>query len=292
MTESAQLRSGKGSKDENFPVASLLISERHRPAILAFYEFVRVADDIADHADLSADEKIARLDRLEGSLLGQNDVEPQGVVLRDVLRERGLSPIHPQDVLRAFRQDATKLRYANWDELVGYCEYSANPVGRFVLDVHGEDRSIWPANDALCTALQITNHLQDCAADYRNLNRVYVPLDALALHGQSVEALAEPRANPALKECLQGLAARVVTLLDDSRPFSRLISDTRLAMEVSVIQLLAERLTAMLLLRDPLCERVHLSKFQMLMTAVAGVTVGLSRRMFLRGRPALSAVSQ
>ena len=79
--------------------------------------------------------------------------------------------------------DVTKLRYRDWDDLIGYCSYSAMPVGRFVLDVHGESRATWPANDALCAALQIINHLQDCGRDYRNLDRVYIPLDALAESG-------------------------------------------------------------------------------------------------------------
>ena len=94
--------------------------------------------------------------------------------LRAAIAERGLSPKHAQDLLTAFRMDASKHRYANWDELIHYCTYSANPVGRFVLDVHGESRATWPANDALCTVLQIINHLQDCGADYRRLeSRLY-----------------------------------------------------------------------------------------------------------------------
>ncbi len=101
----------------------------------------------------------------------------------------GCRPRHAQDLLHAFRQDVTKLRYANWDELIDYCSRSAMPVGRFVLDVHGESRDTWPASDALCAALQIINHLQDCAADYRTLDRVYIPLDALAARGIGVEAL-------------------------------------------------------------------------------------------------------
>ncbi len=136
----AALRSGKGHRDENFPVASRLIHPRHRGAILAFYEFVRVADDIADHASLGEREKLDFLDRLEAGLLGQSDEQPEAVALRTVLRERNLSPRHAQDLLTAFRMDVTKLRYRDWDDLMGYCSYSAMPVGRFVLDVHGEDR--------------------------------------------------------------------------------------------------------------------------------------------------------
>ena len=180
MTNANEFRSGKGHRDENFPVASWLIHPRHRALILAFYEFVRSADDIADHAKLSAQEKVELFDRLEQDLLGAGDGNAQAAALRRALAERSMSPQHAQDLLKAFRLDATKLRYRDWDDLMGYCAYSAMPVGRFVLDVHGESRSTWPASDAICAALQIINHIQDCAADYRNLNRVYVPLDALA----------------------------------------------------------------------------------------------------------------
>jgi len=282
MTTSAELRSGKGSGDENFPVASVLVAPKHRAAVLAFYEFVRVADDIADHAQLPPAEKLARLDRMEASLLGTSDAEPEGVRLRDVLRARSLSPIHAQHLLRAFRQDVTKLRYDNWDDLIEYCRYSAMPVGRYVLDVHGESQSTWPANDALCAALQIINHLQDCAKDFRDLDRVYVPLDALAANGLTVEALAAPRATLALMRCIRDLARRTGTLLEQSRPFALQIRDRRLAMEVAAIQSLAERLVGVLQTHDPLSERVHLSKPQMLLTGLSGALGAMSRRLFSR----------
>src|SRR5712671_4133992 len=102
MVTPAEVRSGKGHRDENFPVASRLIPARHRAAILAFYEFVRTADDIADHASLSATEKIALLDGLEADLLGAGSGSPQAVPLRQAIAERGLSPQHAQDLLRAF----------------------------------------------------------------------------------------------------------------------------------------------------------------------------------------------
>ena len=107
--------------------------------------------------------------------------------MRTILNDRGLSTRHAQDLLSAFRQDATKLRYANWEELIDYCSRSAMPVGRFVLDVHGEARETWPASDALCAALQVINHLQDCAKDYQSLDRVYIPLDSMSASGASVE---------------------------------------------------------------------------------------------------------
>jgi squalene synthase HpnC len=261
-------RSGKGHRDENFPVASWLIHPRHRDAILAFYNFVRTADDIADHATLPPQEKLALLDRLDGGLTGANDDDAVAVRLRGVLAQRGFSPKHAQDLLAAFRLDVTKLRYRDWDDLIGYCSLSAMPVGRFVLDVHGESRDTWPANDALCAALQIINHLQDCREDYVDLDRVYVPLDALAGSGAVVEALGAERALPALLDCLHKLAERTERLLSESDVFAAMIADRRLGLEVSVINTLAHRLTRILMARDPLSERVHLG-----VPAVAGLTM-------------------
>ena len=131
---------------------------------------------------------------------------------------------HALDLLEAFRRDVTKLRYRDWDDLIDYCRYSAMPVGRFVLDVHGESRDTWPANDALCAALQIINHLQDCAKDYRDLNRVYIPEDALAAAGVDITALAAPAASPALKNVVAGLARKNALLLEKSRDFGRPIA--------------------------------------------------------------------
>ena len=272
-------RSGKGHRDENFPVASLLIGRRHRGVILAFYNFVRTADDIADHVSLKPAEKLVLLDRLEGGLLGANAEDAVAVRLRTALAERGLSPKHAQDLVAAFRLDVTKLRYRDWDDLISYCSLSAMPVGRFVCDVHGESRSVWPANDALCAALQIINHLQDCKNDYRNLDRVYIPQDALAASGASVEALGGERATPALLDCLHKLAARTERLLGESDGFAAAVDDLRLGLEVSVINALAHRLTRLLKLRDPLSERVHLSVPAVARVSLLAVLRGASRRV-------------
>jgi squalene synthase HpnC len=286
MTQAAELRSGKGHRDENFPVASRLISARHRAPILAFYEFVRIADDIADHATLGPSEKLAHLDALEATLVGRSESEAAGRKLRAVLAERALSPRHAQDLLAAFRMDVTRLRYRNWDELIEYCSYSAMPVGRFVLDVHGEPRSTWPANDALCAALQINNHLQDCRADYLNLDRVYVPLDALAATGARVEELGASRASPALLGCLHALAHRTDALLQESLGFAPMIGDIRLSLEVAAITALAQRIVRLLERRDPLSENVHLTKIGVMGGTLAGVAAGAFAR-FARGGFAL-----
>ena len=260
MTGIAELQSGKGHKDENFPVASFLIAPRHRPPVLAFYHFVRAADDIADHPSAAPELKLDLLEQMRASLVGNSDAVAEGVALRDTLAARQLGPEHALDLLEAFRRDVTKLRYRDWDDLLDYCRYSAMPVGRFVLDVHGESRTTWPANDALCAALQVINHLQDCGKDYEQLDRVYIPADALAAAGIGVEALGAPAAGPALKSVIAGLAAKNAGLLRQSRPFAGQIHDGRLALEVDLIQTLAEDLNGTLTHRDPLSEKVHHSK--------------------------------
>jgi squalene synthase HpnC len=253
----ADLASGKDHTGENFPVASLLISPEHRAPIMAFYRVARLADDVADNASASPELKLNRLAGIEASLTGKSDVEPTAVALRHALAERGLGWEHMLDLLEAFRRDVMKPRYESWDELMDYCRYSAAPVGRFVLDVHGEPHSTWPANDALCAALQVINHLQDCAKDYRELDRIYLDGEAMAAAGATVEALTEPRSSPALRSVIVAMARRTQTLLDQSRPLAGQIRDGRLAYEVALIQRLAEDLTARLIARDPLSERVH-----------------------------------
>jgi hydroxysqualene synthase len=279
MTGAAELRSGKGHRDENFPVASLLLRAKHRAPILAFYEFVRTADDIADHPTLQPGEKLAYLGALEAGLLGYSDGEPVAQRLRAILKDRQLPTRHAQDLLNAFRMDVTKLRYRNWDELIEYCRYSAMPVGRFVLDVHGEAEDTWPANDALCAALQINNHIQDCRADYTALDRVYLPLDVLAEAGAAVEDLGAERSSPALLQCLHALAHRTEALLQQSSGFSVMIKDFRLSLEVAVITALARQILGMIKTRDPLSENVHLSKFGAMRGALVGIAAGSLARL-------------
>ena len=278
MMDASEFRTGKGHHDENFPVASRLIHARHRSLILAFYNFVRSADDIADHPLLLAQQKVDLLDRMEADLVGTGVGDASAVALRQALAERGMPPQHAQDLLKAFRLDATKLRYKDWDDLMGYCAYSAMPVGRFVLDVHGESRSTWPASDAICAALQIINHIQDCAADYRNLDRVYVPLDALAAHGLDVATLGAEKASPELRACLAALARRTDILLHQGDALPDLVQDWRLSLEISVIQTLAQRLVRILVQRDPLSERVHLGKAAVAGLSLLAVLKGMTRR--------------
>jgi squalene synthase HpnC len=279
MTTLADITPTKDQHGENFPVASWVVAARHRPAILAFYKFVRAADDVADHPSLSESDKFRLLDQLEAALLGKNDTDAAaGIQLRRALAGRGLPPRHPLDLLTAFRMDVTKRRYNDWDDLIHYCSYSAMPVGRFVLDVHGESRATWPANDALCAALQVINHLQDCRADYQNLDRVYIPLDAMQRAGTGVEALAAEKSTPQLLQCIHEVAGRTELLVREAEPFSAEISDLRLALEVSVIQGVARALTGVLQQRDPLSERVHLSKWEYARIGLIAATRRLMQR--------------
>ncbi len=280
----AELASGKGHRDENFPVASFLIQRHHRDVILAFYRFARAADDVADNASAPAEERLDLLEAMRRTLKGDAEVSQEAAQLRSLLPERGLDIQHGLDLLDAFSTDVTKLRYRDWDDLMGYCRLSAMPVGRFVLDVHGESRATWPLSDALCAALQVINHLQDCGRDYRSLNRVYLPLDAFAAAGIGVESLSDPKASPMLLGVIRGLASHTQSLLAHSKNFAAQIQDTRLALEVAVIQALAEDLNARLIMRDPLSERVHHRKHEVLRIAPSAAFGFLLVRMLRFGK--------
>ena len=278
---SSALDSGKGHRDENFPVASVLLRAEHRAPIMAFYRFARAADDIADHETAEPAEKLARLAAMRAGLDGDCAGASEALALRDAMALHRLDPVHATDLLTAFERDVTVDRYADWDALIGYCRYSAMPVGRFVLDVHGEYRATWPANDALCAALQIINHLQDCGKDYRAIGRVYIPIDTLAEHGGRIEDLGADRASPALAATIVSLARRARDLLEQAAGFAALIRDRRLAAEVAAIHRLASSLVARLERFDPLSQRVHHGKAEAaLIAARAALPVLLMPKSF------------
>lgn len=249
--------SGKDRGDENFPVGSLLIRRDLRTHVHAFYAFARNADDIADSAVLSAEDKITRLDGMEDVLLGRHDAgSPSATRLRSSLAETGVTPRHATDLLIAFRRDATKHRYADWDELLDYCRYSAMPVGRHVLDLHGEDRATYRPSDALCTSLQVLNHLQDCKKDLAELDRCYLPTDLLEEYGASVDDLRGTSSTPGLRRVLDALLGRADALNVTAADLPRLTRSRRLRLETAVIVGLAQRLTRRLRHGDPVARRV------------------------------------
>ena len=269
--------SGKGRGDENFPVGSWLIRRDLRVHVHAFYRFARNADDIADSPVLAANEKVRRLDRMAAILDGGSGPgeSPAAAAMRESLAATGVTAQHCHDVLQAFRLDATKLRYRDWDDLMEYCRYSAAPVGRQLLDLHGESRATWPASDALCSALQVLNHLQDCAADYRALDRVYLPLADLAAADSGVEVLAAPAASPGLRRVLDTMLDRTERLIAAARGLPPHVAARGLRWESAVIVGLAARLARRLRQGDPLATRVALAKSDVAAAFLGGI---LARR--------------
>jgi farnesyl-diphosphate farnesyltransferase len=272
--------SGKHRGSENFPVGSWLIAKPLRRHVHAFYRFARTADDIADAGDLPAEEKLRRLDRMAAVLDGATggDDAPAAAAMRASLRDSGVMAGHCHELLAAFRQDATTPRTADWDALMAYCRLSAMPVGRYLLDLHGESRDGWPASDALCAALQVINHMQDCADDLRQMDRVYIPLDWLAAEGLSVEALLAARAEPPLRRVLDRMLGATAPLVATALTLPACLGDRGLRTEAAVIAALAARLLGQLARRDPLAERVKLGPWSILAATAGGVLRGLSAK--------------
>ena len=273
MSQTVETPSGKGAGDENFPVGSWLLPARLRPHVAAFYRFARAIDDIADNPALAPDDKIARLNRFAEAITGAESGDPALATahrLRASLTETEVTAQHCLDLIAAFKRDATTPRTDDWADLMDYCESSANPVGRYLLDLHGEAVSGYPASDALCSALQVLNHLQDCQDDYRSLDRVYLPGDWLAAAGLGAAALDEARCAPGLRQVLDRCLDGVEDLLVEARGLPGRLRNPRLAMESAVILRLAERLAVRLRRGDPLAGRVALGRLDFLLCGVGG----------------------
>jgi squalene synthase HpnC len=271
--------SGKGSGDENFPVGSFLLPRRLRPHVATYYAFARAIDDIADNPEARPEEKLARLDAMERALDGEPlDAAPKKATrLRASLIATGVDFAHARDLVSAFRQDAVKGRYASWDELMDYCNRSAAPVGRYLLELHGEDRAGFRQSDALCNALQVINHLQDCGADYGQLDRVYLPGNWLKQEGADVGMLAAPAAAPPLRRVIARTVAACRGLMPEARALPSVLKSRHLAMESAVIVKIADRLLDELERRDPLAERIELTKVQFALCGISGALSGLFR---------------
>ena len=275
-TENVESWSGKDRGDENFPVGSRLIGAKYRPHIHAYYAFARNADDIADSSTLPAEEKIRRLDVMEAVLLGKReDGSPSALKLRHSLAETRVSSVHATDLLIAFRRDATKNRYATIDELYNYCRYSAVPVGRYVIDLHGESHECYSPSDALCIALQVLNHMQDCGKDLADMDRCYMPQALLNHFGSSIDDMRRRQESPALRRVFVTLLDRIDRLLQAAAELPEIARDRRLRLETAVILNLAKRLQRRLAYNDPLEQRVKLSKLDVVFSVI-----GASRHLW------------
>lgn len=219
------------SHRENFPVGSRLLPRATRRDLWAIYAFARVADDWADEPDRgTAEARLARIAdwrvRAEAAHRGDLAAATSGAgparfvftALAETMRRRAL-PVEPFcDLLSAFAQDVTTRRYATWDAVLDYCRRSANPIGRLVLLVHGyREERLLALSDAVCTALQLTNHWQDLALDLRERGRLYLPLNDMAAFGVSELDLARGVCTDAYRRLMADLAARTRALYEAGR---------------------------------------------------------------------------
>ena len=280
--------SGKGAADENFPVGSWLLPAGLRRHVAKFYAYARAIDDIADDPDLGADEKIRRLDGFARAVSGTYTADPayrKAHEIRRSLDETRVTHRHCVDLTRAFKQDAVKLRYDDWDDLIGYCNFSAAPVGRYLVDLHDQPATVYPASDALCNALQVLNHLQDCRDDYKALNRVYLPQEWMREAGAVVEDLGRNRSTAPLRRVLDRCLDASDHLLVVAESLPRQLLSLSLAMESAVILAIARKLSVELRRRDPVAERVVLSKAKYVGCCLRGVVQVLLRRALGRTHP-------
>jgi squalene synthase HpnC len=245
-----------------------------RRHVACFYAFARAADDIADSADLQADEKISRLEGFETALLGQGGGDPafrKAINMAASLEESGVSSQHCRDLLAAFKQDAIKSRYHSWSDLMAYCRLSAAPVGRYLIDLHGGCRlGYWPS-DALCAALQLINHVQDCGEDYRTLDRVYLPTDWMQEAGLDIADLGAAQSSPALRQVVDWTVTGIDGLLRDGGALPASLNSRRLGLEASVILQIARALSLRLKRNDPLAGRITLSKSALMVSSIRGI---------------------
>jgi len=221
---------------ENFPVASLIVPRRLRPAVLAVYRFARAADDIADEGDAAAAARLADLDRFERSLdaiaNGERAQDEPFIALAEAVRAHALPIELLRDLLHAFRQDVTTTRYPSFDALLDYCRRSANPVGRLMLHLYrATSASNFAASDSICTALQLANFWQDVAVDWRK-GRVYIPQDDLASFGVTESDIDAARADSRWRELMRFETARTRAMLESGRPLVRALP-WRLALELA-----------------------------------------------------------
>lgn len=280
--------SGKTASDENFPVVTRLLPTRLRSHIAMFYAYARAIDDIADNPNLDPDEKIERLDGFAKAVSGAGSMNPAFRKAYELSRSLAATRVtnrHCVDLVQAFKQDATKLRYDNWDDLIGYCNLSAAPVGRYLVDLHGESENLYPDSDALCNALQVLNHVQDCQDDYEALNRVYLPSNWMDEAGVDVGALSGNRSTKALRRVFDLCLDATDGLLDVAARLPAKLHNRRFAMDAAVIISIAQKLSAELRRRDPLAERVVLTKMQYAACCGYGIGRVMFRSIFPPRRP-------
>jgi squalene synthase HpnC len=275
-SSAAALSPSKSAGEENFPVASLLLPAEKRATIMAYYHFARHADDIADSAVLTPDEKVAALDALDVALLGRETSDAQILATRYREAVQGDAALidHAAQLLHAFRRDAVRNYCEDWADLMAYCRHSANPVGRFLLDLHGESHDTFGPSDALCSALQVLNHLQDCAKDHAQLDRVYLPRDWMAANAITPAVLQSHSTPPALRRVFDRMLDETDKLVAEAGRLPPMVKNFRMRLQAAITVRVAERLAQLLRHGDPLATRVKLSRPQVLGVFVTGIWRG------------------
>lgn len=213
---------------ENFPVASRLLPKQLRQPIAVIYAFARRADDFADEGSLSNDERIAALEDFSHKLnlikQGQEVDDTTFIALADVIKQHHLPITLFHDLLTAFKMDVTKARYANFGEVINYCRYSANPVGRLLLHLNN---AATPKNigysDAVCSALQLTNFLQDIVQDFTESDRIYIPQDEMEQFGVTENDIRNKATTPASRKLMAFQIRRTVKLMQAGAPLGKIL---------------------------------------------------------------------
>ena len=273
-----KLISKKNHNDENFPVSSFLIDSKYSKHIKNFYQFARISDDIADNNTLDAKEKV-RILELFDKLIFERKITDFHFInnLIETLNSQNLSSDNPRKLLKAFIMDASKLRYKNWSELIHYCNHSASPVGRFVVDLHMKNskksfkEKIYFGTDNLCNCLQILNHLQDLKDDFIRLNRVYLPMNYIKKEKVKIECLGNEFSNEGLNEVKLRCLEKVSFLLKESKKYLSLIDNKRLLAETLVIYSIAKELTKLIAKKDPLKKKIKLSRIDLIFCFFKGI---------------------
>lgn len=261
-------------------MASFIISKNIKKFIRLFYTFARTADDIADHDSISGTEKLRILNFFDNSL--KNGIKTDIKVLNNLIlhfKKLKFTKTYSRSLLKAFKLDATKRRYNNWDELLNYCKFSANPVGRFFIDLTyveqnikiEEEKRILKSSDNLCTALQIINHLQDCKEDFEKLDRIYLPISYFNRYKIDFEILKKDYSCKNFKKLKKEMIRKVEDLLDRSKSGLKLIKIWRLKKETLIILNIAKRLCFLIKRNDPLEKKIKLSRIDLIFCFIKGI---------------------
>lgn len=258
---------------EKFPMASFLVSGARRPHLVAFFNFARELDDLSDNTDLMPQDKISKLNLMEQALKGEVNDPSQDTCLRMAasLKVTGVNMKHCLDMINATKQGVEAQEFANWDELLNYCSASVSPIGRYLLDLYGENEKAYPLADALCNALQIINHIQDCRVDYINLDKVNIPKDILSENNVPLSDFEKDQCTDELRQALNQCLEKVSNLLEQASTLPEEISSKSLAVETAVILRVAKKLTKGLRKKDPLNGPIMLNRFQYISAGFRGV---------------------